>query len=148
MQSAAIAPFVTPEPLTDYDIVVHPVSGAQSMGDPIERDPAAIEEDLNKGWTSPRIADEIHGVVARQNGSTAYSVDIAATEKKRAGIREERKKRALPFRDWWAQEREKVAARENMDPAVLDMWRTSMELSPDYADELRAFWNLPEDFEF
>jgi len=148
MESAAIAPFVTPEPLTDYDIVVHPVSGAQSMGDPIERDPAAIEDDLNKGWTSPRIADEIHGVVARQNGSTAYSVDTAATEKKRAGIRKERKKRALPFRDWWAQEREKVAARENMDPAVLDMWRTSMELSPDYADELRAFWNLPEDFEF
>ena len=41
-----------------------------------------------------------------------------------------------------------MAARENMDPAVLDMWRTSMENSPNYAVELRAFWHLPEDFEF
>jgi len=35
-----------------------------------------------------------------------------------------------------------------MDPAVLDMWRSSMALSPDYGAELRAFWNLPDDFEF
>ena len=54
----------------------------------------------------------------------------------------------MPFKQWWSQERQKVAARENMDPAVLTMWRTSMELSPDYAAELRAFWDLPVDFEF
>jgi hypothetical protein len=35
-----------------------------------------------------------------------------------------------------------------MDPAILHMWVTSMELSPDYAGELRAFWNLPDDFVF
>jgi hypothetical protein len=75
-------------------------------------------------------------------------VDIAATEKRRTAIREERVKRAVPFREWWTQEREKVAASENMDPAVIDMWRSSMKLSPDYGAELRAFWNLPEDFEF
>ena len=35
-----------------------------------------------------------------------------------------------------------------MDPAVLEMWRSSMELSPEYGDELRRFWKLPEDFVF
>jgi hypothetical protein len=35
-----------------------------------------------------------------------------------------------------------------MDVAVLDMWRSSMELSPDYGDELRAFWQLDPDFVF
>jgi hypothetical protein len=35
-----------------------------------------------------------------------------------------------------------------MDEAVIEMWRTSMELSPDYARELREFWKLPEDFTF
>jgi acetone carboxylase alpha subunit len=148
LETSAIAPFVTPEPLQDYDLIVHPISGAQSMGDPIERDPKAVEDDLDKGWVRARVAEQIHGVVARPNGSSAMSVDEAATEKRRAEIREERKRRAVPFKQWWSQEKQKVAARENMDPAVLTMWRTSMELSPDYGAELRAFWDLPEDFEF
>jgi len=35
-----------------------------------------------------------------------------------------------------------------MADAVLTMWRSAMELSPDYAAELRAFWKLPDDFTF
>ncbi len=35
-----------------------------------------------------------------------------------------------------------------MDTAVTDMWRSSMELSPDYGDEIKAFWQLPDDFTF
>jgi acetone carboxylase alpha subunit len=145
---SAIAPFVTPEPLRDYDLIVHPISGAQSMGDPIERDPKAVEDDLNKGWVRARTAAEIHGVVANRDGSGVWTVDAAASERRRAEIREQRRRRAVPFKEWWARERQKVAAKENMDSAVLEMWRSSMEFSPDYGDELRAFWNLPEDFRF
>lgn len=145
--SPAQPPFLTPEPLQNYDLILHPISGAQSMGDPIERDPAMIEDDLNKGWTTVRVATEVHGAVVRQDGSS-FTVDRRATEARRAEIREQRKARAVPFREWWSEERRKVQAKENMDPAVLTMWRSSMELSPDYGGELRAFWGLPEDFEF
>ena len=144
---AAVAPFVTPELLGNYDIIVHPVSGAQAMGDPITRDPALIEEDLNKGWTSARVAGEIAGAVVNKNGK-GYEVDRTQTEAKRKSIREARKTKAVPFKEWWTKEREKVAAGENMDDAVLAMWRSSMALSPEYGRELRAFWNLPEDFNF
>jgi hypothetical protein len=138
---------VTPEALVDYDIIVHPIGGAQAMGDPILRTPRSVAADLDEGWTTERIARDIHGVVTeRPNGS--HRVDEAATEKKRAEIRATRKRRAVPFREWWAEERRKVAARENMDPAVLRMWSSSMELSPSYAAELRTFWNLPADFVF
>ncbi len=65
LESDLIAPFVTPQSLTDYDLIVHPISGAQSMGDPIDRDPKAVEDDLNKGWTRPWVAEDIHGVVAK-----------------------------------------------------------------------------------
>lgn len=147
LQPHAIAPFVTPEALVDYDIIVHPIGGAQAMGDPILRTPRSVAADLDEGWTTERIARDIHGVVTeRPNGS--HRVDEAATEKKRAEIRATRKRRAVPFREWWAEERRKVAARENMDPAVLRMWSSSMELSPSYAAELRTFWNLPADFVF
>ena len=146
--TSMIAPFVTPYPLQDYDLIVHPISGAQSMGDPIERDPKAVEDDLCKGWVRPRVAEEIHGVVIAKAEGDDFEVDLAATEKKRAKLREARKKKAVPFRQWWQQEKQKVAARENMDPAVLRMWRTSMELSPSYGEELRRFWALPQDFTF
>lgn len=145
--TAAIAPFVTPELLGNYDLIVHPVSGAQAMGDPITRNPDLIEEDLNKGWTSARVAGEIAGAVVNKNGK-GYEVDRTQTEAKRKSIREARKTKAVPFKEWWAKEREKVAAGENMDDAVLAMWRSSMALSPEYGRELRAFWNLPEDFNF
>ena len=35
-----------------------------------------------------------------------------------------------------------------MDNAVRVMWETSMRLSPEYGDNIRKFWNLPEDFTF
>jgi len=148
MESAAVAPFVTPEPLQNYDVILHPISGAQSMGDPITRDCKSVEDDLNKGWTSRRVAEEIHGLVVKQAGERDFTVDIAASEKRRAEIRKERIAKAVPFKEWWAEERKRVENRENMNEAVLHMWRTSMELSPDYGDELKAFWKLPDDFVF
>jgi N-methylhydantoinase B/oxoprolinase/acetone carboxylase alpha subunit len=148
MEVAAVAPFVTPEPLRDYDLILHPISGAQAMGDPIARSLAAIEDDLAKGWTSRRVAEEIHGAVLEETPEGRLRVDAEASERRRAEIREERRRRAVPFREWWREERRKVAARQDMDPAVLAMWRSSMDLSPDYGAELRAFWKLADDFAF
>ena len=54
----------------------------------------------------------------------------------------------MPFKQWWQQERKKIIAKENMASAVLVMWRQSSQLSPDYGQEIREFWNLPEDFAF
>lgn len=147
VEDNAIAPFVTPESLVDYDVIVHPIAGAEAMGDPIRRDPALVAQDLNEGWTTERVALEIQGVVAEESGD-GYCVDVEATREKRAEMLQERKRRAIPFRDWWREERTKIEAQENMDPAILRMWSSSMELSPGYAAELRAFWALPEEFEF
>jgi acetone carboxylase alpha subunit len=149
MESNVIAPFVTPQQLHEYDIIMHPVSGAQAIGDPIERDPEAVRTELESGWTREWVASHVYGVVARQDAKThEWTVDTAATEAKRQGIRDSRKKRGVPFREWWARERQKVIGKENMADAVLDMWRTSFSLSPDYGREISEFWQLPQDFTF
>lgn len=149
METNLIAPFVTPEQLHEYDIVVHPVSGAQALGDPIDRDPELVKVDLDKGWTRARVAADVHGVVASYDEKAKeWSIDEAATAAKRREVREARKQRGVPFREWWTKEREKIVAKENMADAVLTMWRTSMELSPEYGEEMRTFWNLPDDFTF
>ncbi len=142
-------PFVTPEPLQEYDLVIHHVSGANAMGDPLERDPELVRNDLEESWTRPRIAEEIYGVVATFDEKTKeWTVDAAATARKRDVIRTARKKRGLPFKGWWQQERKKVLAGENMNVAVKQMWQQSMSLTPSYGADLRAFWHLPEDFTF
>ena len=149
METDAVAPFVTPEQLHEYDVVIHPISGAQALGDPLERDPEMVQTDLTKGWTRDWVARDIHGVVATFDGKAKeWNVDHAATERRRSELRGQRKQRGVPFREWWSKEREKVAAGENMNAAVQVMWRTSMELSPDYGAELRSFWQLPDDFTF
>ena len=149
METNLITPFVTPEQLQEYDVIVHPISGAQALGDPLERDATLVASELTKGWTRERIAADVYGVVASYDGSTKqWRVDEAATEAKRNEMRQVRKQRSVPFKEWWQQERGRVMAKENMATAVTDMWRSSMELSPGYGAELRAFWNLPEDFTF
>ena len=149
LETNAVAPFVTPQSLHEYDIVIHPISGAQALGDPLDRDPARVKADLDAGWTREWVAKHVHGVVVRRDDSHGeWAVDEDATTRQRAAMREERKRRGIPFREWWKQERERVRAKENMATAVQDMWRSSMALAPGYAAELRAFWNLPEDFTF
>jgi N-methylhydantoinase B/oxoprolinase/acetone carboxylase alpha subunit len=149
METNLIAPFVTPEQLHEYDVIVHPVSGAQALGDPIERDPELVRTDLESGWTRDWVASNIHGVVANYDEKAKeWHIDTPATERKREEMRQARKQRAIPFQEWWQQERQQILAKENMASAVLDMWRSSMELSPEYGQELRDFWQLPEDFTF
>jgi N-methylhydantoinase B/oxoprolinase/acetone carboxylase alpha subunit len=149
METDGIAPFVTPELLREYDLVVHPVSGAQALGDPIERDPERVRSDLENGWTREGVARDVHGVVARRDEATGeWRVDGPATGRRRSEIREARKRRGVPFRTWWREERRAVLARESLADPVRAMWRSAMALSPDFASELRAFWKLPDDFGF
>jgi N-methylhydantoinase B/oxoprolinase/acetone carboxylase alpha subunit len=144
-----ITPFVTPEVLHEYDLVVHHVSGAQALGDPIERDPALVKSDLDAGWTREWVASNINRVVASYDDKgKEWHVDEAATARRRDETLDARKASAVPFREWWAGERKKVMARERMDDAVLEMWRSSMRLSPKYGDDVRSFWQLPDDFTF
>src|SRR5262249_26591338 len=76
LEPNVVAPFMTPEPLHEYDVIVHPISGAQALGDPIERDPELVRQDLENGWTRPWVAEGVHGVLARRDeAERAWSVD-------------------------------------------------------------------------
>ena len=61
------------------------------LGDPLTRDPAAVAADVASGAVSPGVTEEYYGVVL-----TDGAVDEAATEARRAELREERLDRAQP----------------------------------------------------
>lgn len=143
------APMLVPQPLPQYGVVDSDSGGSPGMGDPIERDPEMVKKDLELGVVSQWSAREIWGVEAGYNaGRREWVIDSAATQRRRQQIIDWRKKRGMPFKEWWRRERRKVIAQENMTEGVLEMLRTSMQLSPRYDKEVREFWSLPADFSF
>lgn len=131
----------------EYDLYLSVQRGGPGLGDPLERDPKAVEEDLNEEFLLPKYAEKVYGAVISQDEDGTWRVDVAATEKRRQEIRQERAKRAVPVLQWMEQERERILRQDFIRP-VKDMYRSSMELSEEWAKYYRTFWNLPEDFIF
>ena len=75
------------------------------------------------------------------------SADEQATETRRERFRAERLERAVPTREWWAKQRERVIAQEMIEPVRIGL-AESMKLSARWAAEYRGFWDLDPDFEF
>jgi N-methylhydantoinase B len=61
-------------------------------GDPLDREPAAVQQDLADHRVTAEIARDIYGVVIGEDGS----LDLAATEQRRDELRAERLRQARP----------------------------------------------------
>ena len=141
-----------PEVMQQGDLYVCVYHGGDGLGDPIERRPSDIEDDLNGEFLLPRFAGSVYGAVASQDWDGSWTVDHAATEQRRAEIREERRAKAIPVREWLSGQRERVLAHADgggdFGPHIQRMYAESMRLSSRWADEFRRFWDLPDDFDF
>ena len=127
------------------DLYLSVLNGGTGAGDPIERDPGRIEDDLNGDYLMLKYAESIYGaVVEKQNGR--YGVDRQKTQEKRQAIREKRQKESVSVKEWMDSEREKIRSAAFIKP-VREMYRSSMATSESWAREYKDFWNLPDDFE-
>jgi hypothetical protein len=124
--------------MTTGDLYLCYFRGAAGLGDPLERPYEAVMEDIEGEYLLPRFADSVYGVVPG---------DPDATSARRAEKREERVAGAVPAREWMARERERVLAGDFIEP-VKRMYAESMRLSERWADEFRAFWDLPDGFAY
>jgi N-methylhydantoinase B/oxoprolinase/acetone carboxylase alpha subunit len=142
-------PFSSPEDLTEFDIIEYVAPGSQSFGDPLDRDIEMIEDDLNSLREDAQTARNVYAVaVEHDEEADEWKVDEEETETLREQEREDRLERASHFSEWWDQEREKIRNQEGMAQEVGRMLDESMELSEDFAEEFRQFWDLPDDFTF
>ncbi|MEI5681058.1 hydantoinase B/oxoprolinase family protein [Mesorhizobium sp. CGMCC 1.15528] len=78
------------------DEFARPTAGGGGFGDPLERDPAKVKEDVIDDYVSLERAKTDYGVVIREidRDLCQYEIDEAATEACRADIRATRKDRA------------------------------------------------------
>jgi len=74
-------------PLPEFCIVADFVPGGSGYGDPLDREPDRVARDVRVGIVSPRIANEVYGVVLRRGN---HPPDREATAKRRREIRDHR----------------------------------------------------------
>ncbi|WP_433755683.1 hydantoinase B/oxoprolinase family protein [Nocardia sp. CA-135398] len=96
-----------------YGSAIHPVmngetviigfsTGGTGYGDPLDRDPEAVERDVTKNLVSEQFAHDIYGVVLDQHGQ----LDAAATANRRAELLGQRLGRGKPYDEFvadWSQ---------------------------------------------
>ncbi|RTL27220.1 MAG: acetone carboxylase subunit alpha [Rhodocyclaceae bacterium] len=129
----------------NHDLYLNYLRGGPGFGDPIDREPKAIEADLNQKFLLPEYAEKVYGAVLTQDAKGVFTVDPAKTQARRAEIRKERLARALPTREWMKEERERIL-NKHASIQVQHMFATSFALSEKFTQQFKDFWNLPADW--
>lgn len=133
-----------PKMLKKGDIYEYVTLGGGGYGDPIERDPKLVLEDLKNELTSMRTARNIYGVAINPE---TWEIDYDETEKLRKEIREKRKKRGIPAKEFYEKERNKIIS-GNLPELTKEMYKGVFSVSEKFANEFKKFWNLPDEFAF
>lgn len=130
----------------NHDLYLNYLRGGPGFGDPIDREIAAIESDLNQKFLLPEFAQKVYGAVFTTNAKGVFKLDEAKTKARRAEIRKERLARALPTREWMKEERERIINKE-ASLQVQQMFATSFDLSKKFTQQFKDFWDLPAEWQ-
>lgn len=133
----------TEEMFADYDLYLNYMRGGPGFGDPLDREPQAVADDINGGYVLERLAGDVYGVVVKKGADGLVVVDEAATKAARAQIRKDRIAKSVPTREWMKGEREKILAKD-AGTQVQQMFAASFKLGPKFEQQFRSFWDLPE----
>jgi acetophenone carboxylase len=87
------------QPFKDGDLIIHSVGAGGGYGDALERDPALVMKDLKEELITGDVAERIYGVAI---DPATGAVDGAKTGKLRDRVRNERRKKGVPFGDFIA----------------------------------------------
>jgi acetone carboxylase alpha subunit len=128
------------------DLYLNYLRGGPGFGDPLDREIADIQEDLNQNFLMEEFAVKIYGAVFTKDDEGVYTIDAAKTNARQAEIRKERIGRGVPVREWMETERAKIIDKD-ASLAVQQMFASSFYLSAKFLAEFKEFWDLPADWE-
>ena len=87
------------EKAAEGDLMIFSMGGGGGYGDVLEREADGIQEDLDTGMITRNVAEKIYGA---EFDSETDRIDPEATDRKRARMRRDRLKKAMPFDDFIA----------------------------------------------
>ena len=79
----------------EYDILVDPVQNGSGYGDPLDREPSRVLEDIRNLAVSLQTAEQVYGVIA---DPATLALEEGETETRRRQIRQERLRESSPAR--------------------------------------------------
>ena len=123
------------------DIFSHSYNGGGGYGDVLERDPIKTAWDVENGFLTRQAADQVFGIVLKDDADGYPVADIDATVERRAKMRKERLAKAVPVSDWIAAERGRVE-KADFAPEVKKMYASAIKLSSRFTKDFSDFWNV------
>ena len=129
-----------------YDLIYHASGGGGGWGDPLERSPATVVQEVNEGLTTIATAENVYGVAAVNTSKNGHwTLDADKTAALRAEIRSKRLNRAVPAKAYIEKERGKLME-GNLAPIVKEMYNDGFNKSARLLNEFKQFWNMPDAF--
>jgi len=133
-------------PFKRYDLIYQASGGGGGWGDPIERSPEMVVQEVNEGLTTTTSAENVYGVaLVRAANNGHFVLDADKTAKLRAQIRKRRIERAIPCAKFRTRARKNLVEGK-LAPIVKEMYNDSFNKSVRFLNEFREFWNLPDTF--
>jgi len=137
----------TPPVLVKHgDLICRGHHAGSAWGDPIDRKPELVLDDVRKDWISDGVARSVYGVVLESDEEEGWTLDADATEAAREAIREQRSLRARPAREVYEEERQRILDRDYPLEALHEMYADATTYEG-WHRVFYDFWQLPEDFE-
>jgi N-methylhydantoinase B len=87
-------------PVKEHDVLIWRIGGGGGYGDPLDREPERVAEDVRNLAMSLTVAHKVYGVVLN---TATLDANKEATEKTRGEMRKERLKKAIPVSKWRTQ---------------------------------------------
>ncbi|MCK9284154.1 MAG: hydantoinase B/oxoprolinase family protein [Rhodocyclaceae bacterium] len=127
------------------DLVFQGLQASSAWGEPLDREFDLIKSDIERGWMTPETARKVYGAVVEVAANGACKVDADASAKARLELRNRRKTRAVPAKEFWARERAKVVAKDFSHVDVANMYQDTLRYEK-WHREFYEFWQLSEDY--
>ena len=127
-------PFLPSLQAKEGDILIHTAQGGAGLGDPIEREPEAIINDIKNGQATIEISENIYGVSIKRD---SLEIDYEETSKLREARRRERLSKGIPVKDYL---KEMINKREKglLPPFILEYLKETADFCPQFKEEIEA----------
>ena len=125
--------------MMDGDLVFTANEMSSSWGDPIDRDPERIREDVADGWITSEVAETVYATIVRETSPKTWELDVEGTQAARMAMRDRRRERSVPVRDWWQTEGER-ARRGAVPPEIADVYVDCLNRSDAFDVDFVGCW--------
>lgn len=123
------------------DVYIVAGNATGGWGDPLHRATQAVSQDLKEGFLSAEVADRVYGVPFDETGAQPTEDEVEA---RRAEIRRAREQYSVPFREFWAAERD-IVRNGGLHEFLRDGYEELTGFSTAFRDEFERFWQINVD---